>query len=173
MGKGAVKRLVLIQAPVRPERSAAGTQRKGSVAKVPQLRSPGTILVALAAVYALPVQAESNRPPAPFAYKQLADPAKEAKASELMAELRCLVCQGQSIHDSDAEMAGDMRHLVRTRLEAGESPDQVRTFLIDRYGSWVSYQPRLDRDTFVLWFAPLVLLAAGAILVLRRLKVRR
>lgn len=120
-----------------------------------------------------PALADSNRPPAPYAYKQLADPAKEARATELMAELRCLVCQGQSIHDSDAEMAGDMRHLVRTRIEAGESPDQIRSFLIDRYGSWVSYQPRLDRDTFVLWMAPLALLAAGAFLVVRRLKVRR
>jgi cytochrome c-type biogenesis protein CcmH len=90
-----------------------------------------------------------------------------------MTELRCLVCQGQSIHDSDAEMAGDMRHLVRTRIEAGESPEQIRGFLIDRYGSWVSYRPRLDRDTFVLWLAPLILLAGGALLVLRRLKVRR
>lgn len=117
--------------------------------------------------------ADSNRPPAPYAYKQLSDPTKEAEATELMTELRCLVCQGQSIHDSDAEMAGDMRHLVRTRIEAGESPDEVRAFLIDRYGSWVSYQPRLDRDTFVLWLAPLVLLIAGGFLVLRRIKVRR
>jgi cytochrome c-type biogenesis protein CcmH len=125
------------------------------------------------ACFASPAAAESNRPPAPYAYKQLADPNKETQATELMTELRCLVCQGQSIHDSDAEMAGDMRHLVRTRIKAGESPDQVRAFLIDRYGSWVSYQPRLDRDTFVLWLAPLVLLAGGAILVLRRIKVRR
>jgi cytochrome c-type biogenesis protein CcmH len=117
--------------------------------------------------------ADSKRPPAPYAYKQLADPAQEARATELMTELRCLVCQGQSIHDSDAEMAGDMRHLVRTRIEAGESPEQIRGFLIDRYGSWVSYQPRFDRDTFVLWLAPLILLAGGALLVLRRLKVRR
>lgn len=117
--------------------------------------------------------ADSNRPPAPYAYKQLSDPTKEAEATELMTELRCLVCQGQSIHDSDAEIAGDMRHLVRTRIEAGESPDEVRAFLIDRYGSWVSYQPRLDRDTFVLWLAPLVLLIAGGFLVLRRIKVRR
>jgi cytochrome c-type biogenesis protein CcmH len=123
-------------------------------------------------VGATSASADSSRPPAPFAYKQLSDPAKEAEATELMTELRCLVCQGQSIHDSDAEMAGDMRHLVRTRIEAGESPDQVRSFLIDRYGSWVSYQPRLDRDTFVLWLAPLVLLLAGGFLVLRRMKVR-
>ena len=117
--------------------------------------------------------AASNRPPAPYAYKQLPDPAKEAQASALMAELRCLVCQGQAIHDSDAEMAGDMRHLVRTRIQAGESPAEVRAFLVDRYGSWVSYQPRLERSTLILWLAPLLLLVGGAWLVLRRLKVRR
>ncbi|GAA4041876.1 hypothetical protein GCM10022281_23710 [Sphingomonas rosea] len=123
--------------------------------------------------FALPAHADSNRPPAPYAYKQLADPAKEAQATDLMATLRCLVCQGQSIHDSDAEMAGDMRHLVRTRIEAGESPEQVRAFLIDRYGSWVSYQPTLDRDTWFLWAFPLFVLAVGGWLVLRRIKVRR
>ena len=135
-----------------------------------RLRIALAIAVLLGATTA---SAESNRPPAPYAYKQLSDQVKEAEATDLMTELRCLVCQGQSIHDSDAEMAGDMRHLVRTRIEAGESPDQVRSFLIDRYGSWVSYQPRLDRDTFVLWLAPLVLLLAGGFLVLRRMKVRR
>ncbi|GAA4009249.1 cytochrome c-type biogenesis protein CcmH [Sphingomonas humi] len=130
-------------------------------------------LLAMTTAWSEPATAESNRPPAPYAYKQLADSRKEAEATALMTELRCLVCQGQSIHDSDAEMAGDMRHLVRTRIEAGESPDQVRAFLIDRYGSWVSYQPRLDRETYVLWLAPLVLLLGGAVLVLRRIKVRR
>jgi cytochrome c-type biogenesis protein CcmH len=128
---------------------------------------------AVALAVAGPAYADSNRPPAPYAYKQLADPAKEAEATALMTELRCLVCQGQSIHDSDAEMAGDMRHLVRTRIAAGETPDQVRSFLIDRYGSWVSYQPRLDRETYFLWLAPLALLLGGGFLVLRRLKVRR
>lgn len=131
------------------------------------------VVLAIALCGASAASADSNRPPAPYAYKQLADPGQEAKATELMAELRCLVCQGQSIHDSDAEMAGDMRHLVRTRIEAGERPEQIRSFLIDRYGSWVSYQPRFDRETLVLWLAPFVLLLGGALLVLRRLKVSR
>jgi cytochrome c-type biogenesis protein CcmH len=130
-------------------------------------------MLAVALGTASSVRADSNRPPAPYAYKQLPNPAKEAQATALMAELRCLVCQGQSIYDSDAEMAGDMRHLVRTRIEAGESPDEVRAFLIDRYGSWVSYQPRFDRETWVLWLAPLLLLIGGALLVLRRIKVQR
>ena len=151
-------------------RMSVCTERSRRTWTVPRFRSGLAVLFILSAT---PAFAESNRPPAPYAYKQLADPAKEAEATELMTELRCLVCQGQSIHDSDAEMAGDMRHLVRTRIEAGETPDQVRSFLISRYGSWVSYQPRLDRETFVLWLAPLVLLLGGGLLVLRRLKVRR
>jgi cytochrome c-type biogenesis protein CcmH len=90
-----------------------------------------------------------------------------------MQELRCLVCQGQSIHDSDAEMAGDMRHLVRTRLKAGESPEQVRSWLVERYGSWVSYQPTLSSGTIILWLAPLLLLLVGGLLAFRRIRVRR
>jgi cytochrome c-type biogenesis protein CcmH len=121
----------------------------------------------------MPAHAQSNRPPAPYAYKQLEDPAAEARATGLMQELRCLVCQGQSIHDSDAEMAGDMRHLVRSRIKAGESPEQVRSWLVERYGSWVSYQPRLAGDTLALWIAPLLLLLGGGFLAFRRLKVRR
>jgi cytochrome c-type biogenesis protein CcmH len=121
----------------------------------------------------LPAHAQSNRPPAPYAYTQLEDPDLERRANALMQELRCLVCQGQSIHDSDAEMAGDMRHLVRSRLKAGESPEQVRAWLIQRYGSWVSYQPRLAAETMVLWLAPLLLLLAGGLLAFRRIRVRR
>ncbi|WP_425423523.1 cytochrome c-type biogenesis protein [Sphingomonas astaxanthinifaciens] len=136
-------------------------------------RSRRALALALVIGLAVPAHADSNRPPAPYAYKQLEDPRQEAEATALMGELRCLVCQGQSIHDSDAEMAGDMRHLVRTRIKAGESPEDIRAFLIDRYGSWVSYQPRLDRETWFLWAFPLLLLAVGGWLVLRRLKVRR
>jgi cytochrome c-type biogenesis protein CcmH len=120
-----------------------------------------------------PAQAQSNRPPAPYAYKQLENPVQEERATALMQELRCLVCQGQSIHDSDAEMAGDMRHLVRTRIKAGEKPEEVRSWLVERYGSWVSYQPRLAPETFLLWLAPLLLLLGGGLLAFRRLKVRR
>jgi cytochrome c-type biogenesis protein CcmH len=120
-----------------------------------------------------PADAQSGGPPAPYAYKQLEDPRLEARANALMQELRCLVCQGQSIHDSDAEMAGDMRHLVRTRLKAGESPEEVRSWLVERYGSWVSYQPSLSGATLALWLAPLLLLLAGGLLAFRRIRVRR
>src|SRR3546814_1474173 len=86
-------------------------------------------------------------PPAEYAYTQLPDPEQEEKALALMETLRCLVCQGQSIADSDAEMAGDMRALVRQRIAAGEEPDAIRAWLIERYGNWVSYAPPLEPVT--------------------------
>ena len=80
-------------------------------------------------------------PPAEYANRQLPDPAQEAKAQALMDEIRCLVCQGESVADSPAEMAGDMRSLIRTRIQAGESPEQIREWLISRYGAWVTFNP--------------------------------
>ena len=109
-----------------------------------------------------PAQADSTMPPAEYAYTQLRDPKQEAKAVALMQELRCLVCQGQSIADSDAEMAGDMRAMVRRRIEAGETPQQIRRWLIERYGNWVSYAPPVEPVTWPLWAAPVLILAAGA-----------
>jgi cytochrome c-type biogenesis protein CcmH len=90
-----------------------------------------------------------------------------------MEILRCLVCQGQSIADSDADMAGDMRALVRERIAAGESPDAIRAWLIDRYGNWVSYKPPLEPLTWPLWAAPLLLLVVGAWLARGRFRRRR
>lgn len=121
---------------------------------------------------AAPAAADSNLPPADLAYTQLADPAQEAKAKALMDTLRCLVCQGQSIADSDAEMAGDMRALVRQRIRAGESPADVRKWLVERYGDYVTYDPPLSWVTAPLWIAPLALLILG-ILVARRTFSRR
>ena len=105
--------------------------------------------------------AQPSAPPAPFAYRQLADPGEEAEAKALMETLRCLVCQGQSIADSDADMAGDMRALVRERIAAGEKPEDIRTWLIERYGNWVSYDPPVEPVTWPLWAAPVLLLGAG------------
>ena len=127
----------------------------------------------LALLLAAPALADSNLPPARYAYTQLKDPKQEAKAKALMETLRCLVCQGQSIADSDAELAGDMRHMVRSRIAAGQSPAEVRRWLIERYGNWVSYKPPLEPATWPLWLAPLVLLGIGAWLARARLKIRR
>ena len=120
-----------------------------------------------------PALADSLMPPSDYAYKQLADPRQEEQAVALMETLRCLVCQGQSIADSDAEMAGDMRALVRERIAEGQEPEQIRAWLVERYGQWVSYKPNVEPLTWPLWAAPLLLLAAGAWLARGRFRRRR
>lgn len=124
--------------------------------------------LALALALAAPALADSSLPPAPYAYRQLDDPAKEAKAKELMESLRCVQCQGQSIADSDAPIAGDMRHQVRTRIAAGEDPEAIRAWLVDRYGDYVSFAPRVTSATWPLFAAPLVLLALALVMMRRR-----
>jgi cytochrome c-type biogenesis protein CcmH len=116
--------------------------------------------------------ADSNLPPAYWSNRQLPDPKQEAKAEALMGELRCLVCQGQSIADSDAELAADMRDLVRRRIAAGEEPGDIRSWLIQRYGTWISYKPTGEPAAWPLWLAPVALLLAGVWLIRRRIKLR-
>jgi cytochrome c-type biogenesis protein CcmH len=130
-------------------------------------------LALIAILVAQPAFADSSLPPAQWANRQLPDPRQEAKAEALMEELRCLVCQGQSIADSDAELAGDMRNLVRTRIAAGESPASIRSWLIERYGNWISYRPPAKLIGWPLWGAPIVLLLLGGLLVRKRVKVMR
>ena len=117
---------------------------------------------------AAPLWADDTMPPAPYAYVQLEDPAQEAKATALMESLRCLQCQGQSIADSDAQIAGDMRNQVRLRIKAGEDPEAIRSWLIERYGDYVSYAPRISGLTWPLFAAPLALLALAFALLRRR-----
>jgi cytochrome c-type biogenesis protein CcmH len=131
------------------------------------------LFAALALVLATPLLAQSNMPPSYWAYRQLPDARQEAQAQALMQELRCLVCQGQSIADSDAELAGDMRDLVRRRIAAGEKPGEIRAWLIDRYGDWVSYRPLASPIAWPLWAAPIVLLIFGVAMVAGRLKRKR
>ena len=131
------------------------------------------LAAACLALITTPATAQDSLPPAPYAYRQLDDPKLEAKAEALMETLRCLTCQSQSIADSDAPLAGDMRHQVRTRIAAGESPEQVRQWLIDRYGDYISYSPRLTTDTWPLFAAPVLLLAIALLIIWRRLGARR
>jgi len=130
------------------------------------------VAVALLLLLASPVLADSNLPPAFWANRQLPNEKQERQAQALMAELRCLVCQGQSIADSDAELAGDMRDLVRRRIAAGEKPSAIRRWLVQRYGSWISYKPTDEPAAWPLWLAPLVLLLAGAWLVRHRIRLK-
>lgn len=130
------------------------------------------LLVNLAPMGA-PVMAQDDLPPAPYAYRQLDDPAQEAKAQALMETLRCLKCQSQSIADSDASMAGDMRSEVRQRIAAGENPEAIRRWLMDRYGDYVSYKPEVSETTWPLFAGPLILLLIAAAVLWRRLGGKR
>jgi len=103
--------------------------------------------------------------------ERLADPALEARARALSGELRCLVCQNQSIDDSNADLAHDLRVLIRERLSAGDSDAQVLQFMVHRYGDFILLRPPVKPETYLLWFGPFVVLALGALgaaLYLRR-----
>jgi cytochrome c-type biogenesis protein CcmH len=93
----------------------------------------------------------------------MADPAKEARARNLSRELRCMVCQNQSIDDSEAPLARDLRLLVRERIAAGDSDKAVIDFLVARYGEFVLLKPRFERQTLVLWLVPPFLLTGGGL----------
>jgi cytochrome c-type biogenesis protein CcmH len=90
--------------------------------------------------------------------EMLKDPRLEARAREISKDLRCLVCQNQSIDDSDADLARDLRVLLRQRLQAGDNDDQARQFLVDRYGDYVLLRPPFKLSTLALWLGPLALL---------------
>src|SRR6516165_8374533 len=100
----------------------------------------------------------------------MADPAKEARARLLSRELRCMVCQNQSIDDSEAPLARDLRILVRERLTAGDSDPQVVDFLVARYGEFVLLKPRFEWQTAVLWFTPAAALLAGVIAIIAAIR---
>ena len=130
------------------------------------------ICLAMAAFILAPfaaLQAQQSMPPAPYAYQQLADPSQEAAAQKLMHTLRCLKCQSQSIADSDAPMAGDMRHQVRTRIASGEQPEEIRAWLVARYGDYVSYAPTVSATTWPLYAVPVVLLLVALMVLWRRM----
>lgn len=129
------------------------------------MRKPLAWLVALvlaAAVVVPPAAAQ-------FVETPLADPALETRARAINKELRCLVCQNQSIDNSNAGLAADMRSIVRERITAGDSDSEVIDFFVARYGDWVLLEPPFKARTLVLWLGPFVLLALGAagVLVLR------
>ncbi len=126
----------------------------------------------LAALLPAPVAAQDAMPPAPYAYRQLDDPVQEAAAQELMETLRCLKCQSQSIADSDASMAGDMRHQVRIRIAAGEESDEIREWLMGRYGDYVSYEPVMSKTTWPLFAIPALLVVIAGLLFRRRFRRR-
>lgn len=104
---------------------------------------------------------------------RLDDPAQEARAQDLMKQLRCLVCQNESIVDSNAALAKDLRMIVRERITLGDSDEQVLDFMTSRYGDWVLLKPPFEGATIVLWFSPLILLLIGFYVVYRNLKKQK
>ena len=127
-----------------------------------QLRS----LLAIAALVLVSVVARAVEPD-----EILKDPAQEARAREITRELRCVVCQNQSVDDSDAPLAKDIRVLVRERIAAGESDDAVKDFIVQRYGQYVLLRPPFAMDTALIWIGPFALFAIAlgtALLFLRR-----
>jgi cytochrome c-type biogenesis protein CcmH len=103
--------------------------------------------------------------------EKLPDPAQETRAVELQKQLRCLVCQGESLDESNAPLAADLRHLIRERIAAADSDAAVKRYLVARYGDFILMKPPVSTDTYVLWFAPFALILMGgavvAVIVLR------
>lgn len=96
----------------------------------------------------------------------LSDPAQEASARVLMKEIRCLVCQNQSIEDSNAELAVDLRNIVREHIAAGESHAEIKDYLVARYGDWVLLKPPVRTDTYFLWGSPVLILMVILVIIL-------
>jgi cytochrome c-type biogenesis protein CcmH len=112
----------------------------------------GLLLVFLSPLVALAVEPKEILP----------DPVLEARARVISAGLRCLVCQNQSIDDSEADLAKDLRILIREKLKAGDSDDQIRTYLVQRYGDFILLKPPFEWETLLLWLGPALVLAVGA-----------
>lgn len=109
----------------------------------------------------LPARAAGAQPDESTYVAPLANPVLEARAKALQKELRCLVCQGQSIDESNAPLAADLRRLIRQQMQAGQSDQQIKDFLVDRYGAFVLMRPPVRQDTLFLWFGPMLLVFTG------------
>jgi cytochrome c-type biogenesis protein CcmH len=109
-----------------------------------------------------PVWAAGAQPEEDTYVQPLADPVLEARAKALQRELRCLVCQGQSIDESNAPLAADLRRLIRQQIQGGQSDNDIKSFLVARYGAFVLMKPPVRDDTFFLWFGPAMLVLVGA-----------
>ena len=96
----------------------------------------------------------------------------QSKYEQLISEIRCLVCQNQSIKDSNVFLAVDLRNEIRRLFENGRSESEIKQFLVDRYGDFVLYQPPLNEKTFLIWFSPLLLLLAGGIIIIKIIRKR-
>ena len=107
-----------------------------------------------------------------FAYTLLCFPvwAEEPRAINIFKEVRCLVCQGQTIHESNAEMAEDLKTLIREKISEGKSDKEIKGFLVEKYGDWILMTPPIKKLTYVLWFAPFIIMSMGLIVIFIRRK---
>ena len=120
------------------------------------------LLIALAAVACIAAASDPS--------ERLGDPAQEARARALFREVRCLVCQNESIDDSTAELAHDLRQVIREQVAAGRSDAEIRAFLVDRYGEFALLKPAVSAPTAALWGAPILVLLVGGVLLALRLR---
>lgn len=141
--------------------------RSRSVARRALFAALAGMPVTLSALLALPAQAVLDP------REMLPDPAQEQRARDIGRGLRCLVCQNQSIDDSNADLARDLRRIVRERIAAGDSDAEVVRFITDRYGDYVLLRPPLNAYTIGLWASPLLLLAVGGVVAAAYLRRRR
>ena len=122
------------------------------------------LLAVLAAVFCMAAAADPS--------ERLPDPSQEARARHIFEQVRCLVCQNESIDDSQADLARDLRHLVRQQVRAGRSDDQIKRYLVDRYGEFVLMRPSFSLGNAALWLGPFVVVAFGVFLLFGRLRNR-
>lgn len=99
---------------------------------------------------------------------------KEKRTNDITKNLKCLVCQGQSVYDSDSEFAVSLKLVVENKIQQGLTEDQIYKFLTDKYGEWILYDPKFNKNTYLLWFLPLlILLLGGAIIVKKLIKIKK
>jgi cytochrome c-type biogenesis protein CcmH len=134
-----------------------------------RLRLPALLLGLALAAFASLAMAQKATDPAPLQFR---DEVEETRFHALVAELRCVMCQNQSLADSDAQIARDLRREVLDLMRQGRSDGEIREFLVDRYGDFVLYRPKVEGKTLALWFGPLLLVLAGAFVLWRLLRPR-
>ena len=134
-----------------------------------RLRLHALLLGLALALFASLAMAQKATDPAPLQFR---DEVEETRFHALVAELRCVMCQNQSLADSDAQIARDLRREVLDLMRQGRSDGEIREFLVDRYGDFVLYRPKVEGKTLALWFGPLLLVLAGAFVLWRLLRPR-
>lgn len=128
---------------------------------------------ALLALAALILAAAAPMPPQPAEDRPLADASQELRAQAIHRSLRCVVCQNESIAESNAVLAADLRQVVRERVSAGDTDEQVRDYMVARYGDFVLLKPPFEADTWILWLGPFAVVLIGAVAIAAYLRRRR